>query len=149
MKLRDLLPDAAIDARLSAIDVTGVTADSRKVQPGFLFVAIAGNKADGAAFALKAVDAGAAAIVGEHRPDGLPDAVAFIQVANARRALSLAAAKFYPRQPGTIAAVTGTSGKTSVAAFTREIWTALGLQAASIGTVGVVSPKGEEYGSLT
>jgi UDP-N-acetylmuramoyl-L-alanyl-D-glutamate--2,6-diaminopimelate ligase len=149
VKLRDLLPDAAIDARLSAIDVTGVTADSRKVQPGFLFVAIAGNKADGAAFALKAVDAGAAAIVGEHRPDGLPDAVAFIQVADARRALSLAAAKFYPRQPGTIAAVTGTSGKTSVAAFTREIWTALGLQAASIGTVGVVSPKGEEYGSLT
>jgi UDP-N-acetylmuramoyl-L-alanyl-D-glutamate--2,6-diaminopimelate ligase len=79
----------------------------------------------------------------------LPDAVAFIQVANARRALSLAAATFYPRQPATIAAVTGTSGKTSVAAFTREIWTALGLQAASIGTVGVVSPKGEEYGSLT
>jgi UDP-N-acetylmuramoyl-L-alanyl-D-glutamate--2,6-diaminopimelate ligase len=149
VNLRALLPDAAIDARLSAIDVTGVTADSRKVQPGFVFVAIAGNKADGAAFALKAVDAGAAAIVGEHRPDGLPDAVAFIQVANARRALSLAAAKFYPRQPGTIAAVTGTSGKTSVAAFTREIWTALGLQAASIGTVGVVSPKGEEYGSLT
>ena len=149
MKLRDLLPDAAIDARFSAIDVTGVTADSRKTQAGFLFVAIAGNKADGAAFALKAVEAGAAAVVGEHRPDGLPDAVAFIQVANARRALSLAAAKFYPRQPGTIAAVTGTSGKTSVAAFAREIWTALGLQAASIGTVGVVSPKGEEYGSLT
>jgi UDP-N-acetylmuramoyl-L-alanyl-D-glutamate--2,6-diaminopimelate ligase len=149
VKLRDLLPDAAIDARFSAVDVTGVTADSRKAQPGFMFVAIAGNKADGAAFALKAVDGGAAAIVGEHRPDGLPDAVAFIQVGNARRALSLAAAKFYPRQPGTIAAVTGTSGKTSVAAFTREIWAALGLQAASIGTVGVVSPKGEEYGSLT
>jgi UDP-N-acetylmuramoyl-L-alanyl-D-glutamate--2,6-diaminopimelate ligase len=45
--------------------------------------------------------------------------------------------------------VTGTSGKTSVAAFTREIWTALGLPAASVGTVGVVSPKGEVYGSLT
>ena len=149
MKLRALLPDAAIDARFSAIDVTGVTADSRKVKPGFVFVAIAGNKADGAGFALKAVEAGAAAIVGEHRPDGLPDAAAFIQVANARRALSLAAANFYPRQPATIAAVTGTSGKTSVAAFTREIWTTLGLQAASIGTVGVVSPKGEEYGSLT
>ena len=68
---------------------------------------------------------------------------------NARRALALAAANFFPRQPKTIAAVTGTSGKTSVAAFTRQIWAALGFQAASIGTVGVVSPQGETYGSLT
>ncbi len=59
------------------------------------------------------------------------------------------AAKFYPRQPRTIAAVTGTSGKTSVAAFTRQIWTALGHRAASIGTIGIVSPRGETYGSLT
>src|SRR5262249_34910251 len=68
---------------------------------------------------------------------------------NARRALAIAAANFYRRQPETIAAVTGTSGKTSVAAFTRQIWTMLGYQAASIGTVGVVSPGGERYGSLT
>ena len=59
------------------------------------------------------------------------------------------AAKFFPRQPKTIAAVTGTSGKTSVAAFTRQIWTALGHRAASIGTIGIVSPRGETYGSLT
>ena len=59
------------------------------------------------------------------------------------------AAKFFPRQPRTIAAVTGTSGKTSVAAFTRQIWTALGHRAASIGTIGIVSPRGETYGSLT
>ena len=72
-----------------------------------------------------------------------------MRVKNARRALALAAANFFPRQPGTIAAVTGTSGKTSVAAFTRQIWAALGLQAASIGTIGVVSPRGEKYGSLT
>ena len=89
------------------------------------------------------------AVAAEQRPDGLPDSVAFVPVKNARRALALAAAKFYPRQPATIAAVTGTSGKTSVAAFTRQIWAALGLQAASIGTVGVVSPKSETYGSLT
>jgi UDP-N-acetylmuramoyl-L-alanyl-D-glutamate--2,6-diaminopimelate ligase len=149
VKLRDLLPDADIDARLAAVEVTGVTSDSRKVEPGFVFVAISGNKADGAQFAVKAAAAGAAAIVAEHRPDGLPETAGFVAVANARRALSLAASKFFARQPATIAAVTGTSGKTSVAAFTREIWTTLGLQAASIGTVGVVSPKGEEYGSLT
>ncbi len=90
---------------------------------------------------------GAVAVAAEQKIDGL--SAAFVQVKNARRTLALAAAKFYARQPNTIAAVTGTSGKTSVAAFTRQIWAALGRQAASIGTVGVVSPKGETYGSLT
>src|SRR6185436_8858525 len=149
VKLRDLLPEAAIDARKAAIDIAGLSADSRKVKSGYLFVAIAGAKADGTHFAKQAAAAGAAAVVAEQRPEGLPSSVAYIQVDNARRALALAAAKFYPRQPQTIAAVTGTSGKTSVAAFTRQIWSVLGFQAASIGTVGVVSPKGEQYGSLT
>ena len=149
MRLGDLLPDAKIDARFAGIDVAGISADSRKIKPGFLFFAIAGAKADGAHFARAAAAAGAVAVAAEHKPDGLPDAAAFVPVTNARRALALAAAKFYPRQPGTIAAVTGTSGKTSVASFTRQIWTALGHKAASIGTVGVVSPKGETYGSLT
>ncbi len=149
MKLRDLLPEAAIDSRLGAIEATGVTADSRKVKPGFLFVAIAGAKADGAHFAKQAVNAGAAAVVAEQRPAELSDAVAFIRVKNSRRALALVAAKFFSRQPETIVAVTGTSGKTSVAAFTRQIWSVLGYQAASIGTIGVVSPKDERYGSLT
>src|SRR5262249_52732965 len=79
----------------------------------------------------------------------LREGVAFIKVADARRALALTAAKFFSRQPQVIAAVTGTSGKTSVAAFTRQIWTAPGHAAASIGTVGLVSPKRELYGSLT
>jgi UDP-N-acetylmuramoyl-L-alanyl-D-glutamate--2,6-diaminopimelate ligase len=149
VKLRDLLPEAAIDARQAAIDIAGLAADSRKVKSGFLFIAIAGAKADGAHFAKQAVTAGAVAVAAEQRPQGLPPAVAFIQVKNARRALAVAAAKFYPRQPQTIAAVTGTSGKTSVAAFTRQIWSTLGFQSASIGTVGIVSPKGERYGSLT
>jgi UDP-N-acetylmuramoyl-L-alanyl-D-glutamate--2,6-diaminopimelate ligase len=149
VRLADLLPEAAGDARFSGIDIAGVSADSRKIKPGFLFVAITGVKADGAQFARTAASAGAAVIVGEHEPDGLPPNIPFIAVMNARRALALAAAKFYPRQPATIAAVTGTSGKTSVAAFTRQIWATLGLQAASIGTVGVVTPKAETYGSLT
>jgi UDP-N-acetylmuramoyl-L-alanyl-D-glutamate--2,6-diaminopimelate ligase len=149
VKLRNLLPEAAIDARQAAIDIAGLAADSRKVKSGFLFVAIAGAKADGAHFAKQAAAAGAVAVIAEQQPEGLSPAVAFIQVGNARRALALAAAKFYTSQPQTIAAVTGTSGKTSVAAFTRQIWSTLGFQAASIGTVGVVSPKGERYGSLT
>jgi UDP-N-acetylmuramoyl-L-alanyl-D-glutamate--2,6-diaminopimelate ligase len=149
VKLRDLLPEAATDARLGAIELAGVTADSRKVKPGFLFVAIAGTKADGAQFAKQAAAAGAVAVAAEQRPDALPDAAAFVPVKNARVALALAAARIFPRQPKTIAAATGTSGKTSVAAFTRQIWTTIGYRAASIGTIGVVSPKGERYGSLT
>ncbi len=149
MKLADLIADVRLDPRIAALGIAGVTSDSRKVKPGFLFVAIAGAKADGAQFAKQAAAGGAVAIVAEQPVDGLPAGAAFVQVSNARRALSIAAAKIFARQPKTIVAVTGTSGKTSVAAFTREIWTALGLPAASVGTVGVVSPKGETYGSLT
>jgi UDP-N-acetylmuramoyl-L-alanyl-D-glutamate--2,6-diaminopimelate ligase len=148
MTLGELMPDETrLDPRFASVAITGVTADSRKVKPGFLFVAIPGTKADGAQFARQAVAGGAVAVASEQTIDGL--SAAFVQVENARRTLALAAANFYARQPKTIAAVTGTSGKTSVAAFTRQIWASLGLAAASIGTVGVVSPKGETYGSLT
>ncbi len=149
MRLRDLLPGTVLDAQQSAIEIAGVASDSRKIKNGFLFVAISGAKADGAHFARQAAAAGAVAVAAEQRPDGLPDTVTFVSVKNARRTLALAAAKIFPRQPQTIAAVTGTSGKTSVAAFTRQIWSALGHPAASIGTIGVVSPKGEHYGSVT
>jgi UDP-N-acetylmuramoyl-L-alanyl-D-glutamate--2,6-diaminopimelate ligase len=150
MKLRDLLTeDAGCEARFDALAIAGLSADSRAVAPGFLFVAVPGTKADGLAFVAQAVSAGAVAVMAERAPPALPPGVAFVQVGNVRRALALAAAKFHPRQPATIAAVTGTSGKTSVAAFTRQIWAALGHKAASIGTIGVVSPQGEIYGSLT
>ena len=151
MKLREILPaDAEIAAGRADVEIGGVTADSRAVKPGDVFVAIAGAKTDGLRFVAPALAAGARAIVAERTPDGaLAEGIAVARVGNARRTLALAAAKFFPRQPQTIAAVTGTSGKTSVAAFTRQIWTALGHRAASIGTVGVVSPRGETYGSLT
>src|SRR6266566_3831068 len=150
MKLADLLTaDALSDARFAALEIAGVSADSRAVKPGELFVAVAGAKTDGLNFIPQALAAGAAAIMAERPPPPLPAGVAFIKVDDARRALALAAAKFFSRQPRVIAAVTGTSGKTSVAAFMRQIWTALGHAAASIGTVGLVSPKGEVYGSLT
>jgi UDP-N-acetylmuramoyl-L-alanyl-D-glutamate--2,6-diaminopimelate ligase len=151
MKLRDLLTgDIRLEPRFGALDIHGISADSRKVKAGFLFAAVPGTKADGLAFLPQALAAGAVAVMAERAPpDPLPADVAFIEVANVRRALALAAAKFFPRQPATIAAVTGTSGKTSVAAFTRQVWARLGHAAASIGTVGVVTPTREVYGSLT
>jgi UDP-N-acetylmuramoyl-L-alanyl-D-glutamate--2,6-diaminopimelate ligase len=150
MTLSELLTDSArLDAQAGALRVTGLTVDSRAVKPGDVFVAMAGSKADGLAFAAQAAAAGAAAVVAERPPPGLPARTPFVQVANARRTLALAAARLYPRQPKVIAAVTGTSGKTSVAAFTRQLWAELGHEAASIGTIGVVTPKKEVYGSLT
>jgi UDP-N-acetylmuramoyl-L-alanyl-D-glutamate--2,6-diaminopimelate ligase len=148
MKLRDLLGnDAAIEPAVAALDVSGVALDSRVVKSGDLFFALAGSKTDGVRFIDAAIAAGAVAVVGDHAPDGCK--VPFVAVANPRRALALAAAKFFPAQPATIAAVTGTSGKTSVAAFTRQIWERLGHASASIGTIGLVSPKRTVYGSLT
>jgi UDP-N-acetylmuramoyl-L-alanyl-D-glutamate--2,6-diaminopimelate ligase len=151
MKLKKLLTvDVLSDARFDALNVSGVTADSRKVKPGDLFVAVAGTKNDGLGFVAPAVAKGAAAIMAERVPStALPAGVAFVRVGNARRALAIAAARFFRVQPDTIAAVTGTSGKTSVAAFTRQIWAATGERAASIGTIGLVSPTREVYGSLT
>jgi UDP-N-acetylmuramoyl-L-alanyl-D-glutamate--2,6-diaminopimelate ligase len=148
MRLRDLFSDdARIDPQGEAIDVKGLAVDSRAVRPGDLFFALAGSKTDGTRFIDAAIASGAVAVAGERAPQGcrLP----FVATANPRRALALAAAKFYPRQPATIAAVTGTSGKTSVAAFTRQIWQDLGHASASIGTIGLVSPKRTVYGSLT
>src|SRR5246127_5409244 len=149
MKLRDLFSDdATIESQAGAIEVTGVAMDSRAVKPGDLFFALAGHKTDGARFVDAAIAKGAVAIAGDHPPSNLGH-VPFVRTPNPRRALALAAARFYPQQPKTVAAVTGTSGKTSVAAFTRQIWERLGQAAASIGTIGLVSPKRTVYGSLT
>jgi UDP-N-acetylmuramoyl-L-alanyl-D-glutamate--2,6-diaminopimelate ligase len=149
MRLRDLFSDdATIDPQAEAVAVSGLAVDSRAVKPGDLFFALAGHKTDGARFIDSAISFGAIAVAGDHPPPGACR-VPFVTTPNPRRALALAAAKFFSRQPQTIAAVTGTSGKTSVAAFTRQIWQRLGHASASIGTIGLVSPKRTIYGSLT
>jgi len=130
------------------VEITGLGADSRKAGPGDAFFALAGAKDDGLKHVADAVARGARAVIAERRPDGLGSAT-FVQVEDARAALSHAASRFYPERPPTIVAVTGTSGKTSVAAFVRQIWETLGLEAASLGTIGIVSRPLTVYGSLT
>lgn len=148
LALGELLPEANLPIATARIAIAGLTADSRAVEPGFLFAAMPGVKADGMSFARAAVEKGAAAIVTQS--DVAEDfGVPVIRVPDARSALAKIAARFYPRQPKIIAAVTGTNGKTSVASFLRQIWAALEYPAASLGTVGLVSPKGEEYSNLT
>ncbi|MBX3477593.1 MAG: UDP-N-acetylmuramoyl-L-alanyl-D-glutamate--2,6-diaminopimelate ligase [Brevundimonas sp.] len=133
LKLSELLRrDVAADPV-----ITGLTADSRKVAPGALFAALPGTQSDGRAFIPQALAKGAAAVLA---PADTPDGAAPVLVTSGdvRRAYAIAARSFYGAQPATCVAVTGTNGKTSVAAFCRQIWAALGRKAASMGTLGVV-----------
>lgn len=153
MLLSSLMTAAGITAAppgSAGIDVTGITADSRKAAPGVLFAALSGSKADGAKFIADAAVKGAVAVLAAETasvPDGL--AIPVLRAPEPRRALALMAAAFYARQPEVAVAVTGTSGKTSVAEFTRQLFAAAGRRAASLGTIGLVKPDGAVYGSLT
>ncbi len=151
MRLSDVLPaDIEPPPGADAIDVTGITAASAAVGPGAIFAGLPGSKVDGSAFVADAVARGAkAVVVGKGKGVSVPAGVALIEVENPRAALAKIAAKFAGKQPRCAVAVTGTSGKTSVADFTRQIFTALGHKAASIGTIGIVKPDGAVYGSLT
>jgi UDP-N-acetylmuramoyl-L-alanyl-D-glutamate--2,6-diaminopimelate ligase len=146
---RLLGPEIEAPAGVADLVVTGITADSRKVAPGLVFAAMPGTKVDGAAFASDSVAKGAVAILAARDAIVPPLTVPVLRAADPRRALALMAARFYGRQPRIALAVTGTSGKTSVAEFTRQILAACGRQAASLGTLGVVKPSGAVYGALT
>ena len=149
MTLAELLPGAHTAPEHRDRAILGLASDSRAVEPGFAFFAVPGTKADGLSFVPQALAKGAVAIVAESAPPHLPVDIALAIVPQIRPALAEAAARHAGRQPGTIVAVTGTSGKTSIAAFVRQIWLAEGHRAASLGTLGVVAPGGEVYGSLT
>jgi UDP-N-acetylmuramoyl-L-alanyl-D-glutamate--2,6-diaminopimelate ligase len=131
-------------AKLGMTEFTGLTSDSRKVKPGYLFAALTGTRTDGARFVKDAVARGAVAVLGAPAMADEVTAlgVRFVADQNPRAALARFAAAFYAAQPDIVAAVTGTKGKSSIVAFLREIWTALGVPAASLGTVGVIGPKG-------
>jgi UDP-N-acetylmuramoyl-L-alanyl-D-glutamate--2,6-diaminopimelate ligase len=145
--LADLFPEAqGIPGAWTPVRT--LTSDSRKVAPGSVFVAVPGTKADGMSFVPQALAAGAAAIVGEAETP--PDlAVPYLRVPDVRRALALGASRLHPHQPERIVAVTGTSGKSSVADFARQLFAALGYASASVGTLGVITSEGAAYGSLT
>ncbi|WP_457662763.1 UDP-N-acetylmuramoyl-L-alanyl-D-glutamate--2,6-diaminopimelate ligase [Sinorhizobium medicae] len=154
MKIRDLagssFPELSAQLKGDAanIEIGGITADSRQVRPGDLFVAVAGAKADGSAYITDALSRGASAVVAGTSAQAEAGINVFT-ISEPRRFLAKASSSFFGRQPETMVAVTGTAGKTSVASFTRQIWAHSGFSAAMIGTTGVVSPGRAEYGSLT
>jgi UDP-N-acetylmuramoyl-L-alanyl-D-glutamate--2,6-diaminopimelate ligase len=155
LRLTELLEEEGKDMRSHStwaeVEVSGLTADSRQVAAGYLFAALPGSRVDGRDFIPQALDKGAAAVLaplGTELPAAAGD-VPLITDDNPRRRLALLAARFYERQPRTACAVTGTNGKTSVASFTRQIWQALGHDAASLGTLGLQPPRADAPASLT
>jgi UDP-N-acetylmuramoyl-L-alanyl-D-glutamate--2,6-diaminopimelate ligase len=150
LHLSDLIPGPTMAharaAQIATLEITGLGSDSREAGKGFLFAALVGSHADGRDFAATAVKAGAVAILTDQRPlDAALEAIAdsgvpILTCETPRRELALAAARFWPRQPGMIAAVTGTNGKTSTVEFIRQIWRRATWDAASIGTLGLQGP---------
>ena len=151
MKLGDLAGTGHdLSESAARIDIAGLTADSRKVGAGFLFAALPGTQLDGAAFIPQAILAGASAILITQGSEAANDwSVPVIQDPDPRRALALMAARFFEKQPETLVAVTGTSGKSSIVTYVRQLWQAMGHEAASLGTIGVETASGPQGGSLT
>lgn len=125
------------------IEIGGICVDSRACKAGDLFAAMPGSLVHGGTFVQYALRMGASAILTDNEGYGiaLKDvgdiAIPVVVADDPRRALALAAARFYGAQPATMVAVTGTNGKTSVANFTRQIWELLGYNAVNFGTTGV------------
>jgi UDP-N-acetylmuramoyl-L-alanyl-D-glutamate--2,6-diaminopimelate ligase len=142
--------DAAF-AGLETIEITGITADSRAVRSGFMFAALPGGKVSGVDFIEEAARKGAAGIiapVGTKSKFDLPQ-LPIIEDPLPRRLFAQMAAAFYGAQPEVVVAVTGTSGKSSTVSFCRSIWKGLGLNSASLGTLGIESDPITRYSGLT
>src|SRR6478609_367567 len=141
MTLGDLMgPEVQLPARWLHIPIMGLTADSRAVQPGYLFAALPGSRTDGARYIADALARGAAAILMPQQGAETVSETPVVRDADPRRRFALMAAHFFGAQPEIAIAVTGTNGKTSVASFVRQLWEQMGFSAASLGTVGVVGP---------
>lgn len=137
MILKDLFPH--MTGPEGDTEVTGLTADSRAVEPGFVFAALKGVVTDGRRFIPGAIKAGAVAVIGNELPEFAGIA---IEAEEPRLALAKASARFYAAQPEKIVAITGTNGKSSTVDFLRQIWASSDLKAASLGTLGAIGPSG-------
>lgn len=123
--------------------ITGLAVDSRDVKQGYLFAALPGTRVHGGEFIQFALRMGAAAVLTDAAGAALARAelatsdAALIVTEDPRQALAFTAALWFGAQPGTMVAVTGTNGKTSIATFLRQIWVLLGHAAINLGTTGV------------
>src|SRR5215469_1063854 len=135
MTFLDLLAGAEVLAQNGNPPITGVEYDSRRIEPGNLFVAMRGESSDGNRFIGQAIRAGAVAVVTD--ADEKPSGVAWAQVPHGRRALAVVSQNFYGR-PGerlAITGITGTNGKSTTAFLIESILSAAGRKSALVGTI--------------
>ena len=139
--LRDLFIDFPFShpSNIPDIPITGIAIDSRAVKPGYLFVAMRGKFSDGHDYIQKAIENGAAAIVGEHEVPQT-SSLRYVRLDNPRHALTWLAAAFHrwPARKLTMIGVTGTDGKTTTTNLLYNILLAAGLKAGMISTVNAV-----------
>jgi len=139
MKLKELLQTSETleIAGDSEIQIIGVHCDSRKIEPGFLFVAVPGTQADGHLFIGKALENGAKAIVCRTFPENLLNGVTYIRVKNSAETLGQIASVWNeePSKRLTLVGVTGTNGKTTTATLLYQLFQKLGYKAGLLSTV--------------
>ena len=145
MKLGRLVSGA--DMAFADITVTGFAIDHRKIAPGTVFGAFEGATFNGEDFIDDSIAAGAVAVVA--RPEAVVRGAMHIAEANPRQAFAHLAATFFQPFPDHVAAVTGTNGKTSTAELTRQLWRMAGHNAASIGTLGIITASDQAKTGLT
>ena len=148
MRLAALCDDRIRLRGSGEVEISGLALDSRAVSAGDLFAALPGTHTDGARFIAQARAAGAVAVLGDPGTAGATDLPALVAL-EPRAALARVAARFFGRQPRTVVAVTGTAGKSSVVTFARQLWSGLGIAAASLGTLGLQTSDAAGEGSLT
>jgi UDP-N-acetylmuramoyl-L-alanyl-D-glutamate--2,6-diaminopimelate ligase len=136
MKLGDLF-HTGVPADAANIEIAGLTADSRKVKPGFLFAALAGVAAHGRDFVAQAKANGAVAVLSAGDLTADPG-IAHVVSDDPRMDFAEAASAFFPGRPKVLVGVTGTNGKSSTVDFLRQIWASAGRRAASLGTLGAI-----------
>ncbi len=147
MKLKDILSNINLEIDVTANPkITGITCDSRQVEPGMIFVAVRGGQTDGADFITTAVEKGAAAIVTDRKTDV---AVPVIVVPDTRAVMARMSTVLYPSEKVRKIAVTGTNGKTSTVFFVQQLMNKLGTVSASMGTIGIESPVYHQSGFMT
>ena len=118
-------------------DISGINIDSRKIEPGHLFVAMKGTQVDGHQFIPKALDLGATAILCENLPDVRKDGVTYVQVESTEDAVGKVATLFFgnPTEKLKLVGVTGTNGKTTIATLLYNMFRKLGYKCGLLSTV--------------
>ena len=138
-ELKDILYKVSLTSSYGdmGVDVKGICFDSRKVRPGFLFIAVKGTQSDGHDYIAKAIELGAIAVVCEKLPDTVTDKITFVSVKNSGQALGIIASNFFgnPSEKMKLTGVTGTNGKTTVATLLYKLFATLGHRSGLISTV--------------